>query len=136
MSVTRTFLTVAALSAALLTGALQPVRAEPPHWHGHFHGYDLDYWHRGHWVHGAHHGHLGWWWKVGPAWYFYPAPVYPYPDFYQPPVAVEPAPVPAPAPQVGPPPTQYWYYCEPAKQYYPYVPSCPSGWRAVPANPQ
>lgn len=129
----KTILTVAAL-AALLAGASGAAQAEH-RWHGHFHGYDLDYWHHGHWFHGVHHGHAGWWWIVGPSWYFYPAPVYPYPDFYQPPVAVEPMPVPAPAPQVGPPATQYWYYCEPAKQYYPYVPSCPSGWRAVPAKP-
>jgi hypothetical protein len=23
---------------------------------------------------------VGWWWVIGPAWYLYPAPIYPYPD--------------------------------------------------------
>jgi hypothetical protein len=23
---------------------------------------------------------MGWWWVIGPAWYLYPAPIYPYPD--------------------------------------------------------
>jgi len=40
----------------------------------------------------------------------------------------------APAPS-APPPAQYWYYCDAAKGYYPYVPSCPAGWRMVPASP-
>lgn len=36
-------------------------------------------WRRGHWFHGDHGGHVGWWWVVGIDWYFYPRPVYPYP---------------------------------------------------------
>lgn len=28
-----------------------------------------------------------------------------------------------------------WYYCDKAGAYYPYVKTCPSGWRAVPAQP-
>jgi hypothetical protein len=37
----------------------------------------------------------------------------------------------------GPPPSSpgNWYYCDSAKGYYPYVPECPAGWRAVPASP-
>jgi hypothetical protein len=37
----------------------------------------------------------------------------------------------------GPPPSSSgsWYYCDPAKGYYPYVPECPAGWRTVPASP-
>ena len=62
---------------------------EVPHWgHGdiaRFHERDLDRWHGGHWFHGKHFGRLGWWWVVGGAWYFYPAPVCPYPDPYVPP---------------------------------------------------
>jgi hypothetical protein len=46
-------------------------------------------------------------------------------------VAVQPA---APA-LSGPAPQQYWYYCDSARTYYPYVSSCPEGWRAVPATP-
>jgi hypothetical protein len=28
-----------------------------------------------------------------------------------------------------------WYYCDSAQAYYPYVATCPEGWRAVPASP-
>jgi hypothetical protein len=122
-------------------------------WHGdirHFEYRDADRWHGGGWRHGNHGGRLGWWWVVGGLWYFYPQPVYPYPDPYRPSVVVvqqEPAPVvvqvqqppqpPAPSapPVVVQAPTQYWYYCNAAKGYYPYVPACPSGWSKVPATP-
>jgi hypothetical protein len=44
-------------------------------------------------------------------------------------------PLPAYAPGVAPASAQYWYFCPAANAYYPYVPSCPSGWQAVPATP-
>jgi hypothetical protein len=97
-----------------------------------FHERDLREWHGGHWVHDRHAGRLGWWWVVGGVWYFFPAPVYPYPDPYVPPTVVAP-PAPPPAP------TQYWYYCARARAYYPYVTSCPEGWMQVvppPATPR
>jgi len=56
--------------------------------HGDVHRFreqDLRRWQGGHWVHDRHAGRLGWWWVVGGVWYFYPAPVYPYPDPYVPP---------------------------------------------------
>lgn len=96
-------------------------------WHGdirHFRDHDFDRWRGGHWMHGYHGGRLGWWWIVGPTWYFYPAPVYPYPDPYMPPVV-------APA---APPPPQAWYYCDNPRGYYPYVPQCSVPWRVVPAR--
>lgn len=99
-------------------------------WHGEihrFHEHDWDRWRGGRWYHGRHDGRLGWWWIVAGVWYFYPAPVYPYPDPYQPPVVVVPPP---PAPQ----PAQYWYYCPNPPGYYPYVPQCPGGWQRVPAT--
>ena len=106
-------------------------------WHGdirEFHTRDLPRWRAGYWHHGAHEGRLGWWWVVGGLWYFYPQPVYPYPDAYTPPVVViqqTPPAVPgAPAPQA-----QNWYYCASANSYYPYVPTCPEGWKMVPATP-
>jgi hypothetical protein len=34
-----------------------------------------------------------------------------------------------------PPPPMYWYYCDAAGAYYPYVSSCPAGWRPVPVTP-
>ncbi|HUZ71675.1 MAG TPA: hypothetical protein VMU87_01710 [Stellaceae bacterium] len=67
-------------------------------------------------------GRLGWWWVVGPTWYFYPAPIYPYPypDPYVPPV-------------VTAPPAATWYYCSNPAGYYPYVPQCPVPWQPVQA---
>lgn len=35
----------------------------------------------------------------------------------------------------APPPGRFWYYCESARTYHPYVGHCPEGWRAVPAAP-
>jgi hypothetical protein len=97
-------------------------------YHGGYHGdhyhdghFDYDAWRGGHWYHGWHDGRIGWWWTVGPGWYYYPAPVYPYPAPY-------PAVVAAPQPNA-------WYYCPTARQYYPYVPSCDVPWQAVPATP-
>jgi hypothetical protein len=98
------------------------------HWHGdihHFHEHDYGLWRGGRWHHGMHDGRSGWWWIVGGTWYFYPAPIYPYPDPYLPPGAV--------APLSGA--QQYWYYCTNPAGYYPYVPQCATTWQAVPANP-
>lgn len=117
------------LSVLLLSLALLPLSASAD-WHGGGHR-DFHGWHHGHWSHGWHDGSLGWWWVVGGLWYFYPRPVYPYPAST---VVVVPQTPPAPVAAV-PPPTQYWYYCEAAKAYYPYVASCPGGWRKVPAVP-
>ena len=55
-------------------------------------------WHRGHWHHGSHHSRFGWWWVIGPRWYFYPQPTYPYP----PEIVVIPAPSPVPVPPAPP----------------------------------
>lgn len=95
---------------------------------GHFHEHDWTVWHEGRWYHGDHSGRLGWWWVAGGLWYFYPYPVYPYPDPYLPPDL--------PVPAVPPPPTPVnWYYCNSARNYYPYVTACPEGWRAMPPLP-
>lgn len=143
--------------AVLATITALPALADPRHdghrgrdgWHGerdirHFHNNHFEVWRGGRWHHGRHDGRLGWWWVAAGMWYFYPQPVYPYPDPYIPPVViVQPAPVvvpaPAPAPQpaapAASPPAQNWYYCEASKSYYPYVSSCPAGWKTVPATP-
>lgn len=119
-------------------------RHEGHGWHGgefrHFNDHELMVWRGGHWFHGHHEGRRGWWWVAGGIWYFYDAPVYPYPDPYVPPVVVAPqAPVVVapPAPQAAPPQpaAQYWYYCDASKEYYPYVTSCATAWRQVPATP-
>jgi hypothetical protein len=107
-------------------------------WHGHieqFHERDIHIWRGGHWEHGHHRGRYGWWWTAGGFWYFYPTPVYPYPDPFVPPVVVVEQPAPPVAAPSAPPPPQYWYYCDAAGAYYPYVASCPSGWRAVVPSP-
>jgi hypothetical protein len=131
-------------TVAVLATVSQPVLAERGErgWRGHhdirhFQRHDIRRWRDGRWVHGRHDGHLGWWWVAAGIWYFYPRPIYPYPDPYvpsiiierQPPVVIQqtpPATTPSPA---------YWYYCETSNAYYPYVESCPSGWKKVPATP-
>lgn len=143
------------LAAATLLGAALPLTAVAQHhdrgWHGdirYFDSRDMNHWRSGYWHHGSHGGRIGWWWVIGGAWYFYPQPIYPYPDPYRPPVVVvEQAPPPVvvqvPAPAVVPaqpaapavPTPQFWYYCDAAKAYYPYVATCPSGWQTVPATP-
>ena len=129
-----TYIGSASIMAALafLVG-VAPSRADDDHrWHGgdmrHFEDRDEHVWRGGEWFHGDHDGRGGWWWIVGGNWYFYPAPVYPYPDPYIPPVVMPAPPPPAYAPQ-------YWYYCPNPAGYYPYVPACPTNWMAVPASP-
>jgi len=117
-------------------GARIEGRHEGPGFHGdigRFHEHDWGVWHSGHWEHVDHDGRRGWWWIAGGAWFYYPVPVYPYPNPYEPPVIIE---TPRAAEVVPPPPTPVnWYYCESARGYYPYVSACPEGWRTVPANP-
>jgi hypothetical protein len=70
---------------------------------------DVSRWHSGHWWHGQHEGRIGWWWIVGPDFFWYPSVTALYPE-----------------------PTEgYWYWCDAYQQYYPDVTDCPSGWRAV-----
>ena len=111
-------------------------------WHGgDIHSFargDLGVWRGGAWRHGWHDGNLGWWWVVGGLWYFYPAPIYPYPDPYLPADVIEEE-APPPVVEQTPPPAaaapQFWYYCASAKGYYPYVSSCPEAWQKVPTTP-
>lgn len=128
--------------------------------HGHGHGYNNSQhtehqWRSGSWHHGSHSGRSGWWWIVNGIYYPYAQRSNAYP-VYQETVVIErqqPAPQPTiivqqPAPQPSYPqsstlpPTgvqqsapNLWYYCDAARMYYPYVDSCSSGWRAVPAVP-
>lgn len=74
----------------------------------------------------------GWGWGSGP-WYYGP------PSYYYPPVVSSPPTTYierqdlAPA---EPASTDWWYYCEQSKAYYPYVKTCPTGWQKVsPAPP-
>jgi hypothetical protein len=112
------------LAVLLAVTATQPSLAqEHGHWrHDHPHGYDWDHWRRGGWINGWHEGRFGWWWVIEGAWFYYPAPIYPYP---QPPVVVV-------TPQVQP---GYYYYCPNPSGYYPTVPQCLTGWQLVPVTP-
>jgi hypothetical protein len=132
-------LLAAALAALCVSSAAYAQRrdAPPRQWHGditRFHEHDWNVWRGGHWAHGRHDGRMGWWWVAGGLWYFYPAPIYPYPNPWEPPPVVLVNPPVDSAPP--PPPTQYWYYCEASGAYYPYVASCPGGWKQVPATPK
>jgi len=105
------------LGAALLTGSATAACVMPMH-----SAEARPVWGPHHWVHGWHGGRFGWWWAGPDVWYWYP----PAPVYYD---------YPPPADFVVPPrPT--WYYCDGAHGYYPYVRSCPSGWRAVPTTPE
>ena len=132
-------LVAVAVLGCTLGGAAMAQRAhrEPrPQWHGdisRFHEHDWNLWRGGRWAHARHDGRMGWWWIVGANWYFYSSPVYPYPSPWEPPASVLVSPPVGVAPAA--PPTQYWYYCEPAHGYYPYVPNCPGGWEQRPAIP-
>ncbi len=88
----------------------------------HEEGHDVDHWRGGGWQHTWHDGRLGWWWVIGPEWYFYPAPIYPYPNPYIPPVIA--------APQAN-----MWYWCSAPAGYYPYVAQCSTPWQAVTPRP-
>ncbi|MFZ5511332.1 MAG: hypothetical protein ACOZCP_14885, partial [Pseudomonadota bacterium] len=90
----------------------------------HIHGGHI---HRQH--HGGHHLHrharigvfigvpLGGYWHYPPPYHYYP-PVIAVPA--PPPVYIERG-----APEPAPGPADYWYYCEDAEAYYPYVKECP-----------
>lgn len=100
-----------------------------------FHG-DFRAWRGGHWYHGFHGGNFGWWWTIGPAWYWYDYPIYPYPAY----------PVYASGPDydedyippdtLGPQPQQFWYRCDNPAGFYPYVTTCNGEWRQVPVEPE
>lgn len=76
-------------------------------------------------------GWWGWpgWWGTGYWGYGWWGPPYPY--YAAPPVTVHPAPTTYIQQEPTPPADGYWYYCEKAKAYYPYVKDCPGGWMQV-----
>ncbi|HEY4126845.1 MAG TPA: hypothetical protein VGN70_02230 [Gammaproteobacteria bacterium] len=111
------------------------------HYWGHgdiryFHQRDFYAWHGGYWHHAWYGGRFGWWWVVSGVWFFYPVPVYPYPDPYVPSDFAAPPPPPTPDDEPAPAAAtdQFWYFCPASNAYYPYVPACPTGWQQVPAN--
>ncbi|MDD5248325.1 MAG: hypothetical protein PHY45_05040 [Rhodocyclaceae bacterium] len=118
-------------------------------WADHGHGFAHEGGHaHGDW-HGSWHGHGEWHRHWGGAIYFGPTfgwPPYatPFDDPYaMSPLATTPEPPPiyiergdsGSPPEVAPSPTRYWYYCEAAAAYYPYVKDCPGGWTRVLPQP-
>jgi hypothetical protein len=93
----------------------------------------FEYWgHGGRWVHDRHNGRLGWWWIVGPSWYFYPRPyavTTPQTVIIQQPVQQQPQQVVIEqgAPQAAVP-SPVLYYCRSTETYYPDTMTCPGGW--------
>lgn len=142
----------AALVAALAAFAFLSLIPAPARADGWAHGrgrpvYVGHGWHEGHWVHDRHHGRLGWWWVVGPAWHFYARPYPAYPPrtviieqapppqvtlIQAPPAQPAPAPVPAPAPAAELKPVLY--YCKATGTYYPDTLTCPAGWSIAAAG--
>ncbi len=100
--------------AVLFVGVL-PVYADG---HGHF-SFSGNVWIGPGW------GGWGPWWWGAPYYPYYPYSYNPYP-YYSPQQSSEYV---EQAPQVEE--QAYWYFCPDAKNYYPYVKRCPSGWLKV-----
>jgi hypothetical protein len=103
----------------------------------HFTAAERSAWSHGGWHHEMHNGRFGWWWAVGGLWYFYAAPIYPYPEVIA--DVVYEAPTPdedmTPDDAVAGAQPGYWYYCPSSGAYYPYVQSCSVAWTAVAPTP-
>ena len=99
------------------------------HEFSHFTAPERAAWQGGRWHYAWHRGHRGWWWIIDDAWFFYPAPIYPYPpyigslDYYD-------------YSEWFGTPDYYWYYCTNPEGYYPYVQECLGTWHAVPPAPE
>jgi hypothetical protein len=97
--------------------------------HGH-----RDHGHRGHRHSG--HGHRGRHRSGGGRVFLSPGLVVPFGLYWEPYPAPPVVMAPAPRVHLDPSPPHYWYYCDAAHAYYPYVPRCPGGWRAVSPAPE
>jgi len=109
----------------------------------HFDARERGLWTAGRWNQTCFNGRCGYWWLAGGTWYFYAAPVYPYPTVVSDVVFAEPvvvAPVAAPPPPPTPQPplivqpsaaAQTRYYCDNPAGYFPAVQSCSGQWRPV-----
>ena len=131
------------IGVLLMTAVLLVISTVPGHADRGGHGYkgygykghaSRSHGHRGHW-------HTGHWhrrpWHSGVRVFISPGLVVPFGSYWE---SYSPSPVVvAPAPRVyvapAPPPPTYWYYCDAAQAYYPYVQQCPGGWRQVLPTP-
>ncbi|HTT96824.1 MAG TPA: hypothetical protein VMF58_02155 [Rhizomicrobium sp.] len=128
----------------------------------HFTPAEHRWWVGGRWRHTWWHGRYGWWWNVGPSWYFYDAPAYPYPGYvsdtyyddenyddddqggygdqggYDQGGPGDQGGYDQGGPGYGGPGGGYgggvWYHCSSPEGYYPYVKNC-RNWEQVPAQP-
>ncbi len=91
-----------------------------------YHHHSFENWKAGRWFHGHHNSRLGYWWIVDNIWYYYPEPVYPYPDPYTPPTI-------GGYTYPNGPDVQYWY-CPNPQGYYPNVPRCFAPWQRLGAD--
>jgi len=92
-----TWVSKSALAVVLSLGVIATTQAQGPYRRGYehygpahgFYGRDFRYfgpdeigiWRGGIWRHEWHDGRYGWWWLVDGYWYYYPAPIYPYPTY-------------------------------------------------------
>jgi hypothetical protein len=97
---------------------------------------DLGHWRSGRWVRTVHEGRGGWWWVIDDTWYPYAQVSYPYPDPYTPEPYKQPDVIGATLIGEMPARTFYWYYCDAANEFYPYVITCEHGWTRVRAPQQ
>jgi len=108
-------------------------QGRPGHDLGQFNGHsyrrftpvERDQWRGGQWRHERHNGYLGWWWVVAGEWFFYPAPIYPYPMYVGPDYYYDYY-------QYYPEPSYYWYWCDDPEGYYPEVQTCNVPWQTLP----
>jgi hypothetical protein len=116
---------------ALIIGSAVPAFT----WDGH-----RGYGHRGYGYRGHSHGGYRHYGYRRPSVVIVPRVVVPFGvPYVYPPAVVAPPPVyvqPSPQVYVQPPPPQpYWYYCDSAQGYYPYIQQCPGGWQQVTPTP-
>jgi hypothetical protein len=146
-------LTVLVVALAVLSlGSAQASSARAEHRHGYVERHSAPV-HRGnhgrHWQHGHHHPRVTL--SIAPIYrpWVYP-PYYHDPFFYRQHRDNRPIIVQQPAPQIyieqpqalalaAPAQSQdannYWYFCESAQAYFPYVNECPGGWQRVVPHP-
>ena len=111
----------------------QPGPGGPHHFYGdfgHFGPADQAMWQGGGWHHEFIDGRWGWWWVVDGLWYWYDAPIYPYPGVVSVTTYAPPPPPPAPRAVVERPvhiaaAPRFRYFC-PDRGYYPEVQTCPT----------
>ena len=90
---------------------------------------DREMWRGGAWRHAWHNGRFGWWWYVNGGWFFYNAPVYPYPEYISDTIYYDDSDYGYDG--YGP---DLWYWCAYPQGYYPDVQMCMVPWQQVPAQ--